>query len=146
MVRAKFKVNSYETRLDRQEELRTIKLSAVTGHAGDSEENKKYFKYTPWGEISLGTLNKNAWQQLPLGAEVYVELIGSTEEKTTADDYFVGFYTKDCPEGTLDGIRVRIDKVRQTDMKQAMNVNLCEHPLYPDLVAYVLANPLVVAE
>ena len=70
MVRAKFRVNSFETRLDRNEEVRTIKLSAVTGNAGDSEENKKYFKYTPWGEISLGTLNKNAWQQLPLGAEV----------------------------------------------------------------------------
>ena len=79
MVRAKFKVESYETRLDRQEELRTIKLGVVVGNAGDSEENKKFFKYTPYGRIELGTLNRNAWEQLPLGAEVYCELRGVEE-------------------------------------------------------------------
>lgn len=141
MVRAKFRVNSFETRLDRNEEVRTIKLSAVTGNAGDSEENKKYFKYTPWGEISLGTLNKNAWQQLPLGAEVYVEMVGATEERSLAEEYFIAFYTQNCPEGTIDGVRVRLDMVRKTNMED-MSVNLCEHPLYPKIVKYCAENPV----
>ena len=49
MVRAKFKVESYETRLEGKqgsEELRSVKLVAVTG---DSEENKKFFRWTPNG-------------------------------------------------------------------------------------------------
>lgn len=71
MVRAKFRVNSYETRLDRgTEELRTIKMSPVVD---GSEENKKYFKYTPYGQIEIGTLNQAAWEQFPLGAEMYVD-------------------------------------------------------------------------
>lgn len=70
MVRAKFRVASYETRLDRTEEIRTIKLSAVVG---DSEENKKFFKWTPYAEINLGTVNQEVWKQLPLGTEVYVD-------------------------------------------------------------------------
>ncbi len=70
MVRAKFRVNSYETRLDRGEELRTIKLGCVVD---GSEENKKFFKYTPFGQIELGTLNQAAWEQFPLGSEMYVD-------------------------------------------------------------------------
>lgn len=70
MIRAKFRVNSYETRLDRTEELRTIQMSPVVD---GSEENKRFFKYTPYGEIKLGTINRNAWEQFPLGAEVYVD-------------------------------------------------------------------------
>ena len=71
MVRAKFRVNSYETRLDRgTEELRTIVMSPVID---GSEENKKFFKYTPYGEIKIGTLNRAAWEQFPLGAEMYVD-------------------------------------------------------------------------
>jgi hypothetical protein len=70
MVRAKFKVESYETRLDRNEELRTVKLTAV---CGDSEENKKFFKWTPNGSINIGTLNWAAWKQFQLGTEMYVD-------------------------------------------------------------------------
>lgn len=73
MVRAKFKVESYETRLSGpqgSEELRTVKLTAVTG---DSEENKKFFRWTPNARIEMGVLNPEAWKQLPLGAEVYVD-------------------------------------------------------------------------
>jgi hypothetical protein len=142
MVRAKFKVESYETRLDRQEELRTIKLSAVVGNANDSEENKKFFKYTPYGQIHLGTLNQRAWEQFPLGADVYVDFTGASESPASVDEYFIAFYTKDCPKGTIDGVRVRLDTVRKTDMDQSMAINLCEHPLYREIVQYVQANPV----
>jgi len=73
MVRAKFKVESYETRLEGKqgsEELRSVRLVAVTG---DSEENKKFFRWTPNGRIDIGILNPEAWKQLPLGAEVFVD-------------------------------------------------------------------------
>lgn len=73
MVRAKFKVESYETRLaggQGSEELRSLRLVAVTA---DSEENKKFFRWTPNGRIDIGILNPEAWKQLPLGAEIYVD-------------------------------------------------------------------------
>lgn len=74
MVRTKFKVESYETRLESSapgaDELRSVKLTAVYG---DSEENKKFFKWTPNGRIEIGMLNPEAWKQFPLGAEIYVD-------------------------------------------------------------------------
>jgi hypothetical protein len=70
MVRAKFKVSSYETFLNSGEELRTIKLNVVTD---GSPENKQFFRWTPSGQITLGTLNQKAWEQFPLGAEMYVD-------------------------------------------------------------------------
>lgn len=82
MVRAKFRVESYETRLESNKpdaaELRSVKLSVVYG---DSEENKKYFKWTPSGSIQIGMLNPEAWKQFPLGAEVYVDfsLVSDTQ-------------------------------------------------------------------
>lgn len=78
MVRAKFRVNKYETSLggDKgQEELRTVHLSAVYD---GSEENKKFFKWTPNGTISIGMLNQAAWEQFPLGREVYVDFTDAT--------------------------------------------------------------------
>lgn len=73
MVRAKFKVESYETRLEGKQgsdELRTVRLTAVTSN---SDENKTFFRWTPNGKIEMGVLNPEAWKQLPLGAEVYVD-------------------------------------------------------------------------
>lgn len=92
MVRAKFIVNSYETSLQRgiketpredgkqrswnnpddveTVECRTVKLSAV---ADGSEDNKKFFRYTPSGNISIGILNPEAWKGFELGAEYYVD-------------------------------------------------------------------------
>lgn len=85
MVRAKFKVESYETHLDHQskDELRNIKLTPVTG---SSEENKKFFRWTPFGKIEIGTLNPEAWKQFPLGAEVYVDfnLVEDTDVRPKA--------------------------------------------------------------
>ena len=82
MVRAKFRVSSYETRLDRgTEELRTIKMGVVVD---GSEENKKFFKYTPYGEIKIGTLNRAAWEQFPLGAEMYVDFTPVSDAQPNA--------------------------------------------------------------
>lgn len=70
VVRAKFKVNSYETNLQKNEECRTVKLSAVSD---GSEENKRFFKFTPNGQITIGLLTPEAWQQFELGKEYYVD-------------------------------------------------------------------------
>lgn len=73
-VRAKFTVESYETRLSGRgpeaEELRTVKLVAV---ADGSEENKKFFRWTPNGRIEMGVLNPAAWENLELGKSYYVD-------------------------------------------------------------------------
>ena len=74
-VRAKFVLNSYETSMQQGEELRTLKLSAVYD---GSPENKEFFKWTPSGQISLGILNKKAWEQFELGKENYVDFTSAT--------------------------------------------------------------------
>lgn len=77
-VRAKFVCNSYETALQHGQhgksptECRTVKLSAVYD---GSEENKRFFRFTPSGSISLGTLNPEAWKVFDLGGEFYVDFI-----------------------------------------------------------------------
>lgn len=75
MVRAKFVVESYETRKTntrdpKSEELRTVTLTAV---ADGSEENKKFFRWTPNGQIRMGILNPEAWKHLELGKSYYVD-------------------------------------------------------------------------
>ena len=75
MVRAKFIVESYDTRLSNtrdpnSEELRSIKMTAVSD---GSEENKKFFRWTPNGTIQIGVLNPEAWKQLELGKSYYVD-------------------------------------------------------------------------
>ncbi len=71
MIRAKFKVQSYETSLSHQgEELRTVKLNAVID---GSPENKEFFKWTPSGSISIGMLAASTWKNFELGKEYYVD-------------------------------------------------------------------------
>ena len=38
-----------------------------------SPENAQYFKYTPYGQIHLGTINENVVRDLEPGKEYYVE-------------------------------------------------------------------------
>lgn len=77
-VRAKFRLNSYETQLDyrTKEELRSLKLSAVFD---GSPENKEFFKYTPTGHIEMGVLNRAAWERFKLGEEFYVDFTPATD-------------------------------------------------------------------
>jgi hypothetical protein len=84
MVRAKFRVNSYETCLqssgnsEKPVECRTVKLTAVYDN---SEENKKFFRYTPNGQITIGLLNPEAWQSFALGEEYYVDFTPAKKDE-----------------------------------------------------------------
>lgn len=85
MVRAKFKVDRVESTLTRQKkdlekgwdernmetvELRTIVMSPV---GSNTPENAKFWSYTPSGEVKLGTINPEAWEQFKLGGEYYID-------------------------------------------------------------------------
>lgn len=67
-VRAKFKVDAVNERNGTVE----VMLFPVVG---DSEENKKFYKYTPAGHILLATVNEAAAAQFKPGAEFYVDFI-----------------------------------------------------------------------
>lgn len=68
-VRAKFKCESVA---DSQDDSTTIRLTAVVD---GSEENKKFFKWTPNGSITIGTVNEEAAKQFEVGKEYYVDFI-----------------------------------------------------------------------
>ena len=65
-VRAKFKVSS----LTQTEHGETIKLEPVRD---GSEENKEFFKWTPAGQIEIGTVNSEAAKEFEVGKEFYVD-------------------------------------------------------------------------
>lgn len=48
----------------------SIKLTPVTG---GSPENEKFFKWTPWGEITIGTISPEAIKQFVPGKQFYVD-------------------------------------------------------------------------
>ena len=52
----------------------TIKLSPVYAETG---ENKKYWDYTPGGELSLYTVNPAAAAQIEQGKEYYIDIIAA---------------------------------------------------------------------
>lgn len=65
MVKAKFKV--VEKTITEQGE--KIKLQPVTS---GSPENERFYKWTPYGEIVLGTVNPDAASQFEVGKDYYV--------------------------------------------------------------------------
>lgn len=67
MVRAKFTVSEVVINEDGSG---NVKLSAVI--AG-SKENEMFFNYTPYGEINMGTINRDALTQFKKGDEFYVD-------------------------------------------------------------------------
>lgn len=66
-VRAKFKVHSVT---ESEGGLKTATLHPVVG---GSPENEKFFKYTPGGQINLGTINPAAAEQFVPGRQFYVD-------------------------------------------------------------------------
>ena len=38
-----------------------------------SQENQSFFKYTPYGEIKLGTINNEVVEKMTVGKEYYVD-------------------------------------------------------------------------
>lgn len=65
MVKAKFKVDSVTA----YESSGAVELSAVTS---GSEENKRFWKYTPAGNIHMQIDNDTALNQFKPGMEFYV--------------------------------------------------------------------------
>lgn len=76
-VRAKFRVSTIsKTTQPDGVETSTVSLSAV---CSGSEENEKFFKYTPGGSISLSTINPEAASQFEEGKEYYVDFTFAQE-------------------------------------------------------------------
>lgn len=73
MVRAKFKVSSVTEHLYGKEVMKTVALEPVFGGPNESEENKKFFKWTPSGKVELGTLNPDAAKEFEIGKEYYID-------------------------------------------------------------------------
>lgn len=65
-VRTKFKVEKIELTANGG----TLTLSPVTN---DSLENAEFFKYTPWGKIEVGTVNRDVLAEFAPGDEFYVD-------------------------------------------------------------------------
>lgn len=65
-VRAKFKL----VRREEGSEGFSLKFEPVTS---GSPENDQFFKYTPWGELSLGTINAEAAREFTVGDEYYLD-------------------------------------------------------------------------
>lgn len=66
MVRAKFVCRSVNVDGDQAQ----ISLEAV---ADGSEENKSFFRWTPYGEIKLAVVNAKAAEQFKEGQSYYVD-------------------------------------------------------------------------
>lgn len=79
-VRAKFKYVSYTSQLSHgDKELRTLTFYPVTSN---SEENKKFFEWTPSGKLDLGVLSQYAWGQFELGKEYYLDFTPADPAKS----------------------------------------------------------------
>ncbi len=66
MVRAKFKVDERAETTNGGK----VTMSPVTG---GSEENKKFFLWTPWGRMEMGTINPDALKEFTPGREFYID-------------------------------------------------------------------------
>ncbi|MGV3707609.1 MAG: hypothetical protein ACO1Q7_02130 [Gemmatimonas sp.] len=75
MVRAKFRVTSKTEQLSGTETLVSVKAAPVTANLGPDHENSKFWKYTPSGEVVLGTINAAAAAYFEIGKEYYVDFI-----------------------------------------------------------------------
>jgi len=62
------------------------------------------------------------------------------QESRLNKTYYIDFDTKDRP-GVIMSTTVVLNREMVTDMHAPMSIDLCNHPLYPHLVAYVKANP-----
>lgn len=72
-VRAKFKVAKIERALVGGQEMQTVVLNPVYGNSDPEHENTKFWKYTPSGEVRLGTINAAAAAYFELDGEYYLD-------------------------------------------------------------------------
>ena len=73
-VRAKF-ICTQETISAYRPDEKSFKFNAV---AGGSEENKRFYKYTPGGEFELKIANAEAAAYFKLGKEYYIDFTEAT--------------------------------------------------------------------
>jgi len=78
MVRAKFKVDAIEYTNSGTTEnpniKATVKMTPVYGGSNNaSEENKRFWQWTPSGDLKLGTINKEAADYFEIGKEYYLD-------------------------------------------------------------------------
>lgn len=92
-VRAKFTFTGYETGLtyryprdakgvyDYQNgkpvELRTLKFAPVSANNDPNHENSKFWDASPSGQMTLGTVNPEAWSQFELGKSYYLDFVAA---------------------------------------------------------------------
>jgi hypothetical protein len=93
-VRAKFKLNSITSQMqymseptgekdaqgrsiDRgvHKEMRTLVFNPVYGNGDPEHENTRFWQASPQGELKLGVINQQAWEQFELGKEYYLDFI-----------------------------------------------------------------------
>lgn len=55
--------------------------------------------------------------------------------------YYISFNTKEIP-GAIKAVSVTLDNELVVDKDAKFPIDLCNHPLYPNLVAYVHNNPV----
>lgn len=65
-MRAKFELTQKTETLEGGE----VKFQPVVD---GSPENESFFKWTPYGEISIGTINKTVLEQMTVGKQYYVD-------------------------------------------------------------------------
>lgn len=73
-VRAKFRCDNVidcQGWNNQQPETKVIYMSPVT--SGKDEENNKFFKYTPGGQLTLYTVNPSAAEYFEKGKEYYLD-------------------------------------------------------------------------
>lgn len=73
-TRAKFKVDKIELSKYGQQALVTVVASPVYGNDDPEHENTKFWKYTPTGQLTLGTVNAEAVEGFDPGREFYLDL------------------------------------------------------------------------
>lgn len=73
-VRAKFRVHLALPSTDAAGKITGYRVELSPVYSADPEsENAKFYSATPWGQITLGTLNPAAGEQFKPGQEFYVD-------------------------------------------------------------------------
>lgn len=67
MVKCKFKCTEKTENINGI----AVKMEPVTY---GSKENEEFFKYTPYGSLIMGTINKEAANQLEIGKDYYLDI------------------------------------------------------------------------
>lgn len=55
-------------------EMHTLVMSPVYANNDPAHENSQFWRYTPSGQFTLGTVNKAAVEHMVLGAEYYIDI------------------------------------------------------------------------